>query len=116
MKEGTVDLALGFIPNLNSINCYKQDTPTEWFCCLVSADPPLRGSTISRKSILSLITYLWKATQLAKSCPRTHWQDDVPQKDRATHAALHERSCDLCADPAHSHGACWHREHSVDDE
>ncbi len=49
MEEGAVDLALGFFPDLNSINYYKQVISTQSFCCLVSADHPLHGSTISRE-------------------------------------------------------------------
>lgn len=48
MEEGAVDLALGFFPDLSSINYYQQVISTQSFCCLVSADHPLRSSTISR--------------------------------------------------------------------
>jgi len=49
MEGGTVDLALGFFPDLSSINYYTQVISTQSFCCLVSADHPLRGPTISRE-------------------------------------------------------------------
>ena len=49
MEEGTVDLALGFFPDLSSINYYKQVISTQSFCCLVSEDHPLRGPIISRE-------------------------------------------------------------------
>ena len=49
MEEGAVDLALGFFPDLNSVNYYKQVISTQSFCCLISADHPIRGSTISRE-------------------------------------------------------------------
>ena len=50
MEEGAVDLALGYFPDLSSINYYQQVISTQSFCCLLSVNHPLRNSTISREA------------------------------------------------------------------
>jgi len=54
LEAGTIDLALGYFPNLKRHNFFLQTLFSDSFTCLIRADHPVRSPRLSQKQFLQL--------------------------------------------------------------
>lgn len=54
LESGQIDLAIGYIPDLNSAGIYQQQLFMHTFTCLLRKDHPLRGPKLSKAQFESL--------------------------------------------------------------
>ena len=54
LEAGTIDLALGYFPNLKRHNFFQQTLFSDSFTCLIRADHPVRSPRLSQKQFLQL--------------------------------------------------------------
>jgi DNA-binding transcriptional LysR family regulator len=54
LENGTIDLAVGYFPDLKRSNFYQQRLFTHHFTCLLRSDHPIRGAQVSLKQFLKL--------------------------------------------------------------
>jgi DNA-binding transcriptional LysR family regulator len=54
LEAGTIDLALGYFPNLTRHNFYQQTLFSDTFTCLIRADHPVRSPRLSLKQFAGL--------------------------------------------------------------
>jgi DNA-binding transcriptional LysR family regulator len=54
LQDGEVDLAVGYFPDVKGTGYFQQRLSTSGFTCLVRADHPKVGSTLSRADFLTL--------------------------------------------------------------
>jgi DNA-binding transcriptional LysR family regulator len=54
LEAGTIDLALGYFPNLQKHNFFQQRLFSDTFTCLIRADHPMRSSRLSLSQFLRL--------------------------------------------------------------
>jgi DNA-binding transcriptional LysR family regulator len=54
LEAGTIDLALGYFPNLKQHNFFLQTLFSDSFTCLIRADHPVRSARLSQKQFLQL--------------------------------------------------------------
>jgi DNA-binding transcriptional LysR family regulator len=54
LEAGSIDLGVGFFPDLNKRNYYQQQLYTNSFVCLLRADHPIEGRRLTLKQFLSL--------------------------------------------------------------
>ena len=54
LEAGTIDLALGYFPDLRRHNFFQQTLFSDSFTCLIRADHPVRSSRLSQKQFLQL--------------------------------------------------------------
>ena len=54
LEAGTIDLALGYFPNLKRHNFFQQTLFSDSFTCLMRADHPVRSARLSLKQFLQL--------------------------------------------------------------
>jgi DNA-binding transcriptional LysR family regulator len=54
LEAGSIDLGVGFFPDLNKRNYYQQRLYTNSFVCLLRADHPIEGRRLTLKQFLSL--------------------------------------------------------------
>ncbi|MBL0420582.1 LysR family transcriptional regulator [Ramlibacter sp. AW1] len=49
LEDGSVDLAVGYMPELGGAGLYQQQLYTHGFCCLLRADHPVQSARIGRR-------------------------------------------------------------------
>lgn len=54
LEDGTIDLALGYFPNLRRHNFFQQALFTDTFTCLLRADHPVKAARLSLSQFLQL--------------------------------------------------------------
>jgi DNA-binding transcriptional LysR family regulator len=54
LEAGTIDLALGYFPNLKRHNFFQQTLFSDSFTCLIRADHPVKSTRLSQKQFLQL--------------------------------------------------------------
>ena len=54
LEAGTIDLALGYFPNLKRHNFFQQTLFSDSFTCLIRADHPVRSPRLSQKQFMQL--------------------------------------------------------------
>jgi len=54
LEAGTIDLALGYFPNLKRHNFFQQTLFSDSFTCLIRADHPVKSPRLSQKQFLQL--------------------------------------------------------------
>jgi DNA-binding transcriptional LysR family regulator len=54
LEAGTIDLALGYFPNLKRHNFFQQVLFSDSFTCLIRADHPVKSTRLSQKQFLQL--------------------------------------------------------------
>lgn len=54
LEAGTIDLALGYFPDLRRHNFFQQTLFSDSFTCLIRADHPVRSARLSQKQFLQL--------------------------------------------------------------
>jgi DNA-binding transcriptional LysR family regulator len=54
LDSGAIDLAVGYFPDLETSNFFRQRLFTHHFCCLLRADHPIGGKRLSLKQFLGL--------------------------------------------------------------
>jgi DNA-binding transcriptional LysR family regulator len=54
LEDGTIDLALGYFPNLKRHNFFQQALFTDTFTCLIRADHPVKSARLSLPQFLEL--------------------------------------------------------------
>jgi DNA-binding transcriptional LysR family regulator len=54
LEAGTIDLAIGYFPNLKQHNFFQQTLFSDSFTCLIRADHPVRSAGLSQKQFLQL--------------------------------------------------------------
>ena len=54
LEAGTIDLALGYFPNLKRHNFFQQTLFSDSFTCLIRADHPVRSQRLTQKQFLEL--------------------------------------------------------------
>jgi DNA-binding transcriptional LysR family regulator len=54
LEAGTIDLALGYFPNLKQHNFFQQTLFSDSFTCLIRADHPVKSQRLTQKQFLQL--------------------------------------------------------------